>query len=379
MQIDDLTLTLFSWENIPPTQYAAGSGNSSGNSTLGLLRISTDDGIEGHAFLGSATYSAEIDCKGIIHFLKPILMGADPLDREYLYQKMWKQNRKVSLRSIGAVDIALYDIAAKAAALPLYKFLGGYRDAIPAYASSAIMSDKTEYAEEAVKYKEDGWAAYKIHPPTIWRKDIGVCQAAREAVGNGFDLMLDSTWAYTYDNAIKVGRAIEDLDFYWYEDPLADDDLMGCIKLREKLSIPLMATEYSPGGFTNYVPWIINKATDYLRGDVAVKGGITALLKTAHLAEAFGMNYEIHHGGNSLNNWANLHVILAIKNTTYFEVLLPSGAQKYGVIDDLEPDSQGAVKAPEQAGLGAKIDFDLINSKTITTVSYTHLTLPTKA
>ena len=359
MHIDDLTLTLFSWENIPPTQYAAGSGNSSGNSTLGLLRISTDDGIEGHAFLGSATYSAEIDCKGIIHFLKPILMGADPLDREYLYQKMWKQNRKVSLRSIGAVDIALYDIAAKAAALPLYKFLGGYRDAIPAYASSAIMSDKTEYAEEAVKYKEDGWAAYKIHPPTIWRKDIGVCQAVREAVGKDFDLMLDSTWAYTYDNAIKVGRAIEDLNFYWYEDPLADDDLMGCIKLREKLSIPLMATEYSPGGFTNYVPWIINKATDYLRGDVAVKGGITALLKTAHLAEAFGMNYEIHHGGNSLNNWANLHVILAIKNTTYFEVLLPSGAQKYGVIDDLEPDSQGAVKAPEQAGLGAKIDFDL--------------------
>mgnify|MGYP003306620456 CR=1 FL=1 len=123
MQIDDLTLTLFSWENIPPTQYAASSGNSSGNSTLGLLRISTDDGIEGHAFLGSATYSAEIDCKGIIHFLKPILMGADPLDREYLYQKMWKQNRKVSLRSIGAVDIALYDIAAKAAALPLYSFL----------------------------------------------------------------------------------------------------------------------------------------------------------------------------------------------------------------------------------------------------------------
>ena len=106
MHIDDLTLTLFSWENIPPTQYAAGSGNSSGNSTLGLLTISTDDGIEGHAFLGSATYSAEIDCKGIIHFLKPILMGADPLDREYLYQKMWKQNRKVSLRSIGAVAVS---------------------------------------------------------------------------------------------------------------------------------------------------------------------------------------------------------------------------------------------------------------------------------
>ena len=143
MKIDDITLTLFSWEDIPPTKYAAGSGNASGNSTLGLLEINTDEGIVGHAFLGSATYSAEIDCKGIIHFLKPILMGADPLDREYLYQTMWKQNRKVSLRSIGAVDIALYDIAAKAAGLPLYKYLGGYRKAIPDYASSAIMADKT--------------------------------------------------------------------------------------------------------------------------------------------------------------------------------------------------------------------------------------------
>ena len=113
------------------------------------------------------------------------------------------------------------------------------------------------------------------------------------------------------------------------------------------------------------MPWIINKATDYLRGDVAVKGGITALLKTAHLAEAFGMNYEIHHGGNSLNNWANLHVILAIKNTTYFEVLLPSGAQKYGIIDDLAPDSQGMMTAPDQPGLGANIDFDLIASRSI--------------
>ena len=154
MQIDDLTLTLFSWENIPPTQYAAGSGNSSGNSTLGLLRISTDDGIEGHAFLGSATYSAEIDCKGIIHFLKPILMGADPLDREYLYQKMWKQNRKVSLRSIGAVDIALYDIAAKAAALPLYKFLGGYRDAIPAYAHRQLCQTRWNMLKKRLNIKK---------------------------------------------------------------------------------------------------------------------------------------------------------------------------------------------------------------------------------
>ena len=271
MKIDDVTLTLFKWDDIPETKYHAGAANAGGESALGLLHIRTDEGIDGFSFLGSMSFSAEVDCKGVIRTLKPLLMGQDPLDREALYQAMWKRSRITTSRSIGAVDIALYDIAAKAAGLPLYKLLGVYRTSIPAYASSAVLPSRQAYVEEALQYKENGWAAYKIHPPTQWREDIEICRAVREAVGNDYDLMLDSMWSYTYDHAIKVGRAIEELNYFWYEDPLADDDLMGCMKLCEKLSIPLMATENSPGGFTNYVPWIINKATDYLRGDVAVK------------------------------------------------------------------------------------------------------------
>ena len=111
------------------------------------------------------------------------------------------------------------------------------------------------------------------------------------------------------------------------------------------------------------------QATDYLRGDVAIKGGITALIKTARLAEAFHMNYEVHHGGNSLNNVANLHVIMAIKNCEFFEVLLPSGAQKYGLAEDIEIDSEGNVHAFNGPGLGAEIDFDLIERNKIGAVS----------
>jgi L-alanine-DL-glutamate epimerase-like enolase superfamily enzyme len=102
------------------------------------------------------------------------------------------------------------------------------------------------------------------------------------------------------------------------------------------------------------------QATDFLRGDVAVKGGITALIKTAHLAEAFHMNLEVHHGGNSLNNVANLHVLLAIRNCDFFEVLLPDGAHKYGLVEDLTVDGEGLVYVPDGPGLGAQIDFDLI-------------------
>jgi len=98
---------------------------------------------------------------------------------------------------------------------------------------------------------------------------------------------------------------------------------------------------------------------------VAVKGGITALVKAAHLAEAFHLNFEVHHGGNSLNNVANLHVIMAIKNCELFEVLLPAAAQKYGLAQDIEVDRQGLVHAMNEPGLGADIDFALIEREKV--------------
>jgi len=363
MNITDVTLTLFAWDDIPATRYAAHTGRVGGASPLGLVTIRTDQGIDGPGFLGSAYHSAAHDGPGLIHYLKPIVMGQNPLERERLHQALWKRSRTASVRAIGAVDIALWDIAGKAAGLPIHQLIGSYRASVPAYASSQVMDKAEPYAEQAVEFKASGWTAYKIHPPQNWREDIKVCAAVRRAVGDDYTLMLDSVWSYDYDAALRVGRAIEDLGFYWYEDPLADQDIYNCVKLREKLDIPLLATEYPAAGLDSYAPWIIQRATDFLRGDVAVKGGITTLIKTAHLAEAFHMRYEVHHGGNSLNNVANLHVIMAIRNCEFFEVLLPDAAQKYGLAQDIAVDKSGLVHAPMGPGLGAAIDFALIERK----------------
>jgi L-alanine-DL-glutamate epimerase-like enolase superfamily enzyme len=365
MKITDVTLTLFAWDNIPPTTYGAHSGRFSGTSALGLLRLVTDQGIEGHAFLGSAMNSATTDAQGLITHLKPVLLGKNPLDRELLNQDLWKRQRAAGVRSIGAVDVALWDIAGKTYGQPIHRLLGTYRDRIGAYASSAVLASPGAYADEALSFKTNGWAAYKIHPPTQWREDIKICEAVRRAVSDDYTIMLDSTWSYDFPAAVRVGRAIEEMGFHWYEDPLADQDLYNYVKLKQKLHIPVMATEYPITGYDSYAPWIMLQATDYLRGDVAVKGGITTLIKTAHLAEAFRMNYEIHHGGNSLNNVANLHVIMAIRNTEFFEVLLPDGAQKYGLVQDIVVDRDGYVHAPTAPGLGYEIDFDWIERKKI--------------
>ncbi len=361
MKIVDVKITVWEWKDIPPTRYTLNVKSAGSRSThMALVKIITDEGIEGHAFLGSALSPLGNDASLIITRFKPMLIGRDPLDRERIWQQMANWAMGGIMRVIGAIDVALWDLAGKAAGVPIHKLMGSFRDSVPAYASSAVFETTEEYAEEAVRYKEAGWTAYKIHPPAVAAWDIRICEAVRAAVGDDYRLMLDSTWSYDYPDALRVGRAVEALDFYWYEDPLQYDDLYGYVKLKQDLRIPIMATEMPSTGPTAYAPWLMQQATDYLRGDVAIKGGLTSCLKTAHTAETFQMNYEVHHGGNSLNNVANLHLIMAIPNCEYFEVLLPDGVQKHGLIQDIEVDENGLVHAFQEPGLGAKINFDLI-------------------
>src|SRR5947208_8960701 len=152
LKITDVTLTLFSWESIPATIYGHHTARPTGQSDLGLLRVATDEGIEGHAFLSTSSNPASLDGPGLIRFLKPIVMGQDPLDRERLNKLLWARARAATVRSIGAVDIALWDIAGKKAGLPFHRLLGTSRDKILAYASSEIHAPAEEYDEQARHY-----------------------------------------------------------------------------------------------------------------------------------------------------------------------------------------------------------------------------------
>ena len=362
MKITDLTVTLINWKYEP---WRVGNAFFGGEKLLGVLTIQTDEGLEGHAFLGSSRQGGEAYTGPLMEFVKPMLIGANPLDIGAIWHKLWGQIRNVSTNAIGAVDIALWDIAGKAAGLPIHRLLGSCRDRVPAYASSAWIATPEEYADEAQKFKSMGWPSYKIHPHGVQKTDIEICRAVREAVGDDMVLMLDSMWGYGYEVALRVGRAIEELNYFWYEDPLADDDIYNYVKLRDKLDIPIMATEYAPGRFYGLAQWLQQRATDFLRGDVAVFGGITPMIKIAHLAEAFRMKCEIHHGGNSLGNVANLHVTMAINNCDYYEVFPCSGANKFGLVEDIEVDDEGMVYAPEKPGLGYEVDWGLVKRETV--------------
>ena len=356
MKVTDLTITLHRWD-VPKVVYANEAG---GAKEVGVVTIKTDEGVEGHAFLGSSNQGADEFAKQVLQRLKPLVLGRDPLDVGAIWSELWSRNRLADPRSICAVDVALWDVMGKVAGLPIHRLIGTCREKVPAYASSAVMASIQEYVDEALSFKERGWQAYKIHPMRDPKKDVEICRAVKDAVGDSMVLMLDSMWSYGYEDALRVGLAIQELGYFWYEDPLAEDDVYGYVKLKQKLNIPILATEYSPGGLYGYTSWIMERATDMLRGDVAVKAGLTPMIRIAHLAEAFRMKCEIHHGGNSLNNVANLHLTMAIPNCDYFEVLQPDSAQKYGLARDIEVDGAGFVHAPTGPGLGYEIDWERI-------------------
>lgn len=365
LKITDVSLTVFKWTGLTPVTYTRMKTPAGGESRLGLVTISTNAGIEGHAFLGSSTRPVDIDARGFIDVLKPLVMGENPLARDRMYDNFRNRSRTVMMRTIGAMDVALWDVAGKFANMPIHRMIGTNREKVPVYASSSTLHTLEEYVEQARQVKAEGYRGYKMHPPHDKTMHVKMLEKVREAVGDDFPLMYDPAMIYTFAEAVRIGRVLERLGYIWLEDPLAIDDMYNYTKLCAELDIMVMATEYTPNGFHNFSQWIMAKATDALRGDVAVKGGITACLKAAHLAEAFHMPFEIHHGGNSLNNVANLHLMQAIPNCEYFEVLTPHTAHKYGLVNDLEIDKDGYLATSDKPGLGAEIDFDLIKRNTV--------------
>jgi len=344
---------------------------------MGVLRILTNEGIEGNDFLSLPSPSPASVADQIVRLLKPRLVGRDPLDIGALWTSMNRVSRSVDASAIGVVDVALWDIAGKVAGLPIHRLLGTYRDRVPVYFSSGHHANASDYAAEAVYWQQRGWTGYKLHPPS-WDPahggaridaDIEACRAVRDAVGAEMKLMLDSVWAYSYPEAVKVGRAIEELDFYWYEDPLPADDIHGYVRLKQQLHIPILATEITLGGLYSLPQWLMSHATDFLRGDVVLKGGITGLMKIAHLAEAFRMNCEVHDSYNALNNVACLHAIMAMLNCEWFEVIPFNQAGEhdlehlnYGLERPIEIDDEGFVHAPNEPGLGFGVDWELIEA-----------------
>jgi L-alanine-DL-glutamate epimerase-like enolase superfamily enzyme len=328
----------------------------------GLLRLRTDTELEGWC-LGVDENSAACIQKSC----REALIGSDPMERERLWVELVRLDRFAYLPHgvRGFLDVALWDLVAKACQVPVYQMIGGFRNTIPAYKMGGNLPTVADFVEAAVTAKEQGFFGYKDHcyhgPETM----MEVARAARAAVGPDFHLMHDSVQTYTYTQAIRVGRVLEEEDYFWFEEPLRDYDLMGLKKLSDALDIPIAAAEYLPGSAFSTSQLLAQQAVDIVRASVPWRGGITDMLKIARLAESFGVNCEITSQGPSFG-FVHAHVIGAIRNCTYFEATRTGSQGGEPLIKNPLHISDGHLPVPDGPGLGMELDWGQIEKQTAT-------------
>lgn len=338
-----------------------------------ITHIMTDAGAEGFA-LGGAPQMLEA--------AREVLVGEDPFYRERIWQRLRQFQRIIGPalddRYLGAIDCALWDLAGRATGLPVYKLLGGYRDQVPAYASTMCGDDDPTglgspeaYADFAQACVAQGYKAFKLH---TWmapygpdaKHDVAACAAVRQAVGPDIDLMLDCHHDYSRLEALYIGRALEELGYHWFEEPMNESSMSSYIWLTEQLDIPVVGPETAHGQIYNRAEWIVAHASDISRYDVNL-GGLTPLMKCIHLCEAHGVALEVHGGGH-----AHLHALgaMGIAGEYYERGLLHpkydyEAAQPYlaSRVDDI--DAEGNIAIPQAPGLGLDFDWEFIDAHRI--------------
>lgn len=319
-----------------------------------FLRVVTDDGVDGWAQSDKGVIAADIAKR----LLGPAVIGEDPLLRESLWEVVWQIDRLELLPPdlVGMLDTALWDLSGKVAGMPVWKLLGGARTRVPAYASTITWATVDDYLRRADECLEVGYRAIKLHAWGDADRDGKLATKLRQHVGPDIELMYDGSAGFRYEEALRLGRYLQDADFLWYEEPMREYSIDSYRRLREKLDIPILATETSPGAHYNAADYVLAGATDILRVSARIKGGITGAMRIAHLADSVGMYAEVHGGG-----LVNLHLSAAIPNTRYHETLVVDDPrrelQEHGA---LAINADGHVAAPHDPGIGMQLDSETL-------------------
>ena len=237
MKITEITTQEYRWPRKKPITNGL---HTYSNVEFAVVLIKTDEGITGVGF-GSG---GDI-WRGTINRLAPALIGEDPINVERLWNKMWVPKligrRGLTTRAISSIDIGLWDIRGKAANMPLYKMLGGFRDSIPTYIAGGYYEEGKGLKELAGEMEANvrmGALAVKMKVGAVsMREDVARVKAVREAIGPDIRLLVDANCAYRWYDAIQFARRIEPYDIFWFEGPVIPDDYDGHRKIGEATMI----------------------------------------------------------------------------------------------------------------------------------------------
>lgn len=341
------------------------------------VRIETDDGARGEYvthWVGTPASFAQAA------MLAPHLLGRDPDAREGIWQDLRRELRAYDHMGHGPLDIALWDLAGRRRGVSVARLLGAFRTRLPTYASTYHGQEQPGglhapeiFAEYALACRDQGFAGFKIHG---WhdgdaRREAANLLGVRRAVGEGFPLMIDpASQLRTWTDALFVGRACDEADYFWYEDPYRDTGgaIEGHKRLRERLRTPLLVCEHVRG-LEAKAAFLLAGGGDLVHADPEYDMGITGALKIAHLCQALGLDVQYHACGP-----AHRAIMAATPNTHFYEMALIGPAMP-NVIPPVylcgysdQPDAMdrdGTVPVPDGPGLGVAYDWTFIERNRI--------------
>jgi L-rhamnonate dehydratase len=379
MKITEVRTRVVQWEGktvpLPPhfctnpmdlVSFREGSmGNFAFHNWL-LVEIFTDNGLVG---VGNAALSPVVTKQLVDIYLKPLLLGADPWDVEYLWQQMYRRTlafgrKGVALTAISAVDIALWDLMGKDAKQPVFRLLGGRtKEYIPVYASRLYAMPIPELRAEAQRYKDEGYKMMKLRfgwgpldGAAGMQKNIELVRNVREVIGYDIDLMTDAYMGWTLDYAKRMLPLLESFQLRWLEEAVIPDDTRGYKELKSYGRIPIAGGEHEFTIF-GFRELLENNALDVIQFDTNRVGGISQARKISALAESFQVPVTPHAG-----QMHNYHVVMASLNSPIAEffpkVDVEVGNELFWYIFDGEPTpTNGTINLDDNLpGLGLTVN-----------------------
>ena len=345
------------------------------------LRITTDDGLSGEY---CPLHAGKRAFTGQVMMLAPLLIGRNPFERTEIFDDLKRALRQLGFLGVGAIDIALWDLAGKAYGRSITELLGGFRKTLPTYASTIHgdrvggLSSPEKFVEFAEECHEMGYQAFKVHG---WsdgnaREEARNVEHLADHVGDRMTLMLDPACELrTFADTLYVGRACDNGKYFWYEDPMRDagTSMHAHRKLRQMIKTPILQGEHVRG-IEPKADWMATESTDFIRADPDLDMGITGTMRIAHTAESFGLDVEIHACGP-----AHRICMSAIRNSNYYELALVGPKTKNpippiftcGYNDQLDGVAKdGTFPVPTRPGLGVSYDWDFIASRKTATHIY---------
>jgi L-alanine-DL-glutamate epimerase-like enolase superfamily enzyme len=331
-----------------------------------VVKVATEDGLVGWGESHHGRAHTAV-AKLIETTLKQLVLGMDAADAVGVWAKIYRF--QLGSHGMGAgcamamsgLDMALWDIRAKAAGWPLHRLLGGAAKPVPAYAGGVALGYQPpdELVAEARTHVEAGYRAVKLRIGDTVRDDIARMEAVRRAFGEELDILADANTAYRLEDARRVMPAMDALNMGWLEEPFPPHDRRAYREARGYGRTPLAAGENHFTRF-EFAPLLDDGAIGVWQPDLSKCGGITEALRIAAIASAHKIPVHPHSSMTGINQAATIHFLCAIDNAGYFEADVSRGNLFRDALvgTPWRVGADGCVRPGEAPGIGVEVDED---------------------